>query len=337
MHYRTLVLAILSSICFAAKSTGETPGNRPDQGSWFTTLGSKILKLEESLRSADVQFKELKEELIAERSQKVSELQTEKSKANSFIGLPFIVDTKSDYEEEIYDVNSYYNSKINNISEKHTESVNNIKIELEYCLASPADKAVKAKMASVKPNTGSREALEVYNACKNLQSIAQKQIAQLETEPSNYELAEETYIIQGNLCKYVITMNSLFHARIDSEYIPTINNLIKSAESIKRDAVRNERVDQNIALSEKEKMEKIQKALSDAISQLAIMKVEVRERIDQLKSYDETISLMKRSAGVAKDSSAIISTINQQFAQLDIPMPELISYDLQESDFTLNN
>ena len=316
-------------------SYGNSPGNRPDKSSWFSSLESQILKLEKKLRAVQKEYQDDKKDVDSEYQPVIRNLKEEKKGANSLFGLPFVKDTKKDYEEEITETRSEYNDRASELRIEFIEHKNALKNDLENALASPGDKKVKDKIDKIKPDSGSREALEAYNSCKNLQNVLQIQIAELRSDPSNYELAENTYTTQENLCKTVISMNSQFKSRIDTKYIPRFKNLIRRIDSIENE-LNQPNIDKNIVANQKEKMKKIENALIKGIDQLNAMKPGIDKRIKTLQNYLKTVSLLKRSAGVAKDASAIISTINEQFAQLDIVMPEIISYDLKEGDFQLN-
>ena len=329
--YSTLIFFIFFSPVI---SYGSSPGNRPDKSSWFSSLESQILKLEKKLREAQKEYQKEKKDVDSEYQPVIRNLEEEKKGAASIFGIPFVRDTKKDYEEEIAETRSEYTDRASELRIEYIEHKNALKNDLQNTLASTGDEEVKEKIEKIKPASGSREALEVYNSCKNLQNVLQIQIAELRSDPANYSLAEDTYTTQENLCKTVISMNSQFKSRIDTKYIPRFKKIIGRIDSIENELSQSN-IDKNIIANQKEKMKKIKNALLKGINQLNAMKPGIEERIKTLQNYLKTVSLLKKSAGVAKDASAIISTINDQFAQLDIVMPDIISYDLKESDFEI--
>jgi hypothetical protein len=75
--------------------------------------------------------------------------------------------------------------------------------------------------------------------------------------------------------------------------------------------------------------------LLHGIDKIREMKPIISNRIEKLKQFHKTVDLLKRSASVAKDSSGLIHEMNERLTQIDIPMPEIIDYDLKDSDFQI--
>jgi hypothetical protein len=330
---KILFFIILMSLSSSLGSS--SPGNRPDASSWFANLHSRIINLEAELRDLEAGYKLRLAEEEAEKDEKIADWEAKRKEANLVFGLPFVSDTKGDFKDKIESARKDFIEETTEMRNDFTEDSSELNNEIENALATPPTSEDKEALKKVRPSTGSREALEVYFSCINLQGVIQLQIAEIRADPSNYQLAKDLYASQENLCKKVISMHSLFYSRIDSVYVPKIKSLITNARMVRRSA-RGSGMDEAIAKSEREKMEILEEKLSIGLDRLAEMKDELNDRIETLQGYLKTVSLLKRSATVAGDAEVVISTINQEFAQLDIPMPELLPYDLEESDFVIN-
>ena len=79
----------------------------------------------------------------------------------------------------------------------------------------------------------------------------------------------------------------------------------------------------------------IKNKLLYGIDKMKEMKPVISNRIEKLKQFHKTVDLLKRSANVASDSSGLIHEINERLTQINIPMPEIIDYDLKDSDFQI--
>lgn len=328
-----LGLGVLSVSAFA-----EQAGSRTDQTPWFGygSITDRILKLEGKIQDTQLQMsRALRNGYSNYRSQlKVLE---NKEKNAGYFGWPFITDSKSDYREKIDELNESYQSRRRRVNVQNSKRLAVLNNELQDSLASPPNDKIRQKIKTIKLGTETHEAMEVYDAAKNLVKSINQLNDKLAAKPSDYSLAVKTYSAQDQLIRDVIEMNQAFVNHVQQKYIPRLNSLAYRIVKAKRKVSSAASMSRQMKVEELSKLSRLGKAIMAARPKLKQNMTWAKGNIQKLRGTAETLSVLRNDASIAKDASSVVAKINVEAAHLKIVMPGIIRWELKGSDLKIKD
>jgi hypothetical protein len=303
--------------------------------SYWNTLEDTIITVQEEILDLEDRFLDRKDKARQQRDKRITELRQDQRQAPS-MGLPLVTDSKADYDNLIDKTQSKYEKQTLKISKKYGPRMEEMEIKLQNTLASPNSDEMEGRLDAIRPGTASRDLWELYATAQNLQSTLRELTSRLMLDRTNYELAVDTYENMAALLETVIQMNLEFIARVDDQYKPEVNSLIKRTRRAKETTRAMKDLDPILIRRETEKLGKIESALLDNLPVLDAMKEWTQDHMTALEPKIRTLSLLKQNVTIARDAANFVVEVDAAFEGLDITIPPIIEYELVESDFQLN-
>jgi len=331
-----IVFSALSLVCGAGYASD--PGNRADKTPWFGfgSLSKEIIDVQSDIVSTQSEMIEEIREINDDYRVRQDKLRAERAGAGMF-GLPFLTDSRSDYDEKLAEVSGEQSSEVRELRSEYREDLSEYEADLVDALASPRNSEVRGKYDSVRPGTASREALEVYNSLANLEQVVVELNSSLQADPSDYQLAVETYDKQIMLAKYVIKINQTYKDRLRRHYIPGLEDVASRADNSLSKMDGNEDMDADVLARQKEHMKSVKSGVEAALPKLESHIDWVEANISDLRSSIKVISTLRENVKIARDASGMIGEINAATQKIDLSLPEIVEWDLKKSDLSLES
>lgn len=328
--------AVLATAMLLVPLVVAEPGSREDATPWFGlgSLTGRILDIQEKIADTQHEMAQALNETEEDYAEKLQRLEKKRQNAKK-VGWPLITDSKRDYEERIKETRQALAEEKQDVRSDFEKSQDQLEEDIKNALASPPASTARERLALLREGTASREAQEVYNALVNLRGSVLKLNRRLSAESTNYDLASTTYRAQIQLYRYVIQMHETFRQRIDQVYKPgmkdlekRINAALKNTEASPLSAEQKAR--------EQRKLQRIQVALQEAYPKLARHKQWAMENIETVQNLLAVHETLLENVEIAGDAAALIAEVNSEIEGLNFVTPELIEYDLEASDFELD-
>lgn len=312
------------------------PGSREDATPWFGlgSLTGKILDIQEKIADTQREMADALNATEEDYAAKLQRLEEKRQKAKQ-VGWPLITDSKSDYEERIKETRQDLAEEKQDVRSDFEKSQDALEEEIKNALASPPARTARERLELLREGTASREAHEVYNALVNLRNSVLQLNRRLSAESTNYDLASTTYKAQIQLYRYVLQMHETFRQRVDQVYKPgmkdlerRINAALKNTAASPMSAEQKER--------EQRKLQRIQVALKEAYPKLDRHKEWAAQNMKTVQNLLDVHETLLENVEIAGDAAALIAEVNSEIEGLNFVTPELIEYDLEASDFELD-
>ena len=304
---KKLTIAILLSLLINTNvSAGTIGGERPDRSpSWAGSFINTI------------------EDIIIKKAKETYKTQKQMEKASS--------------------KKSWYGGK----SEKHKlqRTLEGKENELKNCLSSkPTDSKsdyvkhiVKTKEEAYNDsNRPNNEVIELTFSLENINTIIKKYEERVNRNPSNYDIAIEYYQTYLVCLKCLIDMHNEFISSAANDYPRMIaDNKDKISKQITE--INNElpkkQDKENIELlrSNKKYLESLLVALDEAKATLAVQKKWAEDNLPKLLERKATTETTLHTAELTKNVSGLVTGIKTKFESLQVSMPPLIMFKLDES------
>ena len=217
--------------------------------------------------------------------------------------------------------------------------------ELKNCLSSkPTDsksdyvkQIVKTKEEAYNDsNRPNNEVIELTFSLENINTIIKKYEERVNRNPSNYDIAIEYYQTYLVCLKCLIDMHNEFISSAANDYPRMIaDNKDKISKQITE--INNElpkkQDKENIELlkSNKKYLESLLVALDEAKATLAIQKKWAEDNLPKLLERKATTETTLHTAELTKNVSGLVTGIKTKFESLQVSMPPLIMFKLDES------
>ena len=217
--------------------------------------------------------------------------------------------------------------------------------ELKNCLSSrPTDNKsdyvkhiVKTKEEAFNDtNRPNNEVIELTFSLENINTIIKKYEERVNRNPSNYDIAIEYYETYLVCLKCLIDMHNEFISSATNEYpkmisdykckiTDQINEITKELPS-KKDSENIELLKNN-----KKYLETLLTALDEAKITLASQKKWAEDNLPKLEERKSTSETTLNTARITKDVSGLVTGIKTKFECLQVSMPPLIMFKMDEN------
>lgn len=339
MYKNKIILVLLILIFGYAIKPGSCsePGRRPDQTPWFGSVSDKIVKLYDDLYELRSKQSEEIKDLKLKMNKKIAKLNKKKSNAKS-LGLPFINDSKSDYDDLIAETREEYSNKIAEKQKEHNIKIREIKNEIVDTMASPSDDSIKKKKEALGEVQHISEMYETISAIINAKEVVRSLNSDLRLNRNDYELASKTYAIQLELLNMTTHINDIFIDRLDSYYK---KNLLIRIENNKRALKRNiedmkeSNVPKAFVERQNDKINKIDAATKKVVHQLETLKENALINRKKLEREYSKAKIIKRASDSAKEVKNYVAQINEDLVSLQIDIPDIEEFEFRESDLEI--
>lgn len=312
------------------------PGSREDATPWFGlgSLTGRILDIQEKIADTQREMAEALNETEEGFTEKLQRLEEKRRNAKS-VGWPLITDSKRDYEERIKETRQDLAAEKQDVRSDFEKSQDALEEEIKNALASPPARTARERLELLREGTATREAHEVYNALVNLRNSVLQLNQRLSAESTNYDLASTTYKAQIQLYRYVLQMHETFRQRVDQVYKPGMKDLEKRINAaLKNTAASPMSAEQKAR--EQRKLQRIQVALEEAYPKLDRHKQWAAQNMETVQNLLAVHETLLENVEIAGDAAALIAEVNSEIEGLNFVTPELIEYDLEASDFELD-
>ena len=302
-----------SIICLAfvlmmnnAVFSGTVGGERPDRSpSW---VGSVVNKIE------DIIIKKAKEAVKTEKK-----LENASSKKPWYGG-------KSEKKKLERQLESEENELKNCLSSRPTNSKSNY----EKHIVKTREEAYND---SNRPNN---EVIELTFSLENINTIIKKYEERVTRNPSNYDIAIEYYETYLICLKCLIDMHNEFISSAANDYprmIADNKDKIKNQIAEINKELPNKKDSENVELlkSNKQYLETLLTALDEAKVTLSLQKKWAEDNLPKLEERRKTTETTLNTARITKDVSGLVTGIKAKFESLQVSMPPLIMFKLDES------
>lgn len=318
-----------------ASAAFSKPGYREDQRLWLSSVESKTLSIQEDLHELHLNQLSERAELRQEYQAELSELKTKRANAG-MLGWPGITDSKEDYDSKIKATTSEYIEENRELEARQKEEMEELALQLASVLATTPSTDQNPIKGKVRPGSSAHENAEIYNALRNLQSTITLLNARMVENPTDLELALDTYRKQNALFSTVLVMTKGFSQRVDRIYGSQLKSLRERvAQQIRR--TKRSDSDKSLKMRELEKLKLQDEALEKNIPKLKDMKRWADSNIVLLEGQIDTVQLLMQNVSLAMDTGGFVADINDEFSNLQFSFPEIMDYDLVESDFLIKD
>lgn len=217
--------------------------------------------------------------------------------------------------------------------------------ELKNCLSSrPTDNKsdyvkhiVKTKEEAYNDtNRPNNEVIELTFSLENINTIIKKYEERVNRNPSNYDIAIEYYETYLICLKCLIDMHNEFISSATNEYPKMISDYkCKISEQIKEISkeLPNIKDSENIELlkNNKEYLGTLLTALDEARLTLISQKKWAESNLPKLQERKSTTETTLNTARITKDVSGLVTGIKTKFECLQVSMPPLIMFKMDEN------
>ena len=298
----SLCFCFIINFAYAATIGGERPDRSPD---WIGSIVNKI------------------EDIIIKKARETVEIQKQLQKASSkkswFGG-------KSDKQKLLSRLSSEENELKNCLSSKPTDS----KVKYDKHIVKTREEALND---SNRPNN---EVIELSFSLENINTIIKRYEERVTRNPSNYDIAIEYYETYLICLKCLIDMHNEFISSASNEYPKMISDykekITKQIYQINSELPKKTD-SQNIELLKNNKvyLETLLTALDEAKATLAVQKKWAEENLPKLIERRDTTETTLNTARITKEVSGLVTSIKAKFERLQVSMPPLIMFKLDES------
>lgn len=285
---------------------GTIGGERPDRSpSWMGSIVSKI------------------EDKIIEKAKQAVSTEKNLDKANTKRGF---FGGKSEREVVLGYLEEQVNELKNCLASKPTGS----KSEYEKHIVKTKEEAVDDT------NRPNNEVIELTFSLENINNIIKKYEERVNRNPSNYDIAIEYYETYLICLKCLIDMHNEFISSAETDYPRMINSNKEKIEAqlceIKKELPEKKDED-NVKLLENNKkyLETLLVALDEAKATLKEQKKWAQENLPKLEESRSTTETTLKTARITKDVSGLVTGIKAKFESLQVSMPPLIMFKLDET------
>jgi hypothetical protein len=188
---------------------------------------------------------------------------------------------------------------------------------------------------SFEKGTESREHIEIYNAALNFHGVVERELEKLSKNPTNYELAVETYTLMITLASYVMAMQETFIDRIDNHYYPGVIDNMSKVTNRKNALLNDHDAPDSLKLSSLERLDFFESVLQELTHKLPVMKTQTEERIVKINRYIKNLTHLNEEAKLANNLATSISSLRADLSLIPFDLPEVVEYKINVSDFKI--
>lgn len=304
---KKLVIAVALGLVFnTGLIAGTIGGERPDRSpSWVGSFVNKI------------------ENLIIEKALQAYKTEQNLEKANSKKGW---FSSKSEKDK----VQCYLDEQLNELKNRLSSKPTNSKSDYVKKIVEKREDAIDD---SNRPNN---EVVELSFSLENINTIIKKYEERVQRNPSNYEIAIEYYEVYLMCLKSLIEMHQEFITSCETTYPEMIEKNVtrikaQIADIAKELPQKKDEENINILKSSKEYLVTLLTALDEAKKTLVIQKKWAKDNLPSLEERRSTTETTLKTAQITKDVSGLVTGIKAKFESLQVSMPPLIMFKLDES------
>ncbi len=304
---KKLVLAVALGLVFnSGLMAGTLGGERPDRSpSWVGSFVNKI------------------ENLIIEKALQAYKTEQNLDKANAKKGW---FSSKSEKDK----VQNYLDEQLNELKNRLSSKPTNSKSNYEKKIVEKREDAIDD---SNRPNN---EVVELSFSLENINTIIKKYEERVQRNPSNYEIAIEYYEVYLMCLKSLIEMHQEFIASCETTYPEMIEKNVSRikaqiADIDKELPQKKDEENINILKSSRDYLVTLLDALDEAKKTLVIQKKWAKDNLPSLEERRTTTETTLKTAQISKDVSGLVTGIKAKFESLQVSMPPLIMFKLDES------
>lgn len=304
---KKLVIAVALGLVFnTGLIAGTIGGERPDRSpSWVGSFVNKI------------------ENLIIEKALEAYKTEQNLEKANSKKGW---FSSKSEKDK----VQCYLDEQLNELKNRLSSKPTNSKSDYVKKIVEKREDAIDD---SNRPNN---EVVELSFSLENINTIIKKYEERVQRNPSNYEIAIEYYEVYLMCLKSLIEMHQEFITSCETTYPEMIEKNVtrikaQIADIDKELPQKKDEENINILKSSKEYLVTLLTALDEAKKTLVIQKKWAKDNLPSLEERRSTTETTLKTAQITKDVSGLVTGIKAKFESLQVSMPPLIMFKLDES------
>lgn len=304
---KKLTIAILFALLINTNvSAGTIGGERPDRSpSWVGSIVNRI------------------EDIIIKKAKETYNTQKKMEKAS---GKKPWYGGKSEKQKLQRELEGKENELKNCLSSKPTDS----KSDYVKHIVKTREEAYND---SNRPNN---EVIELTFSLENINTIIKKYEERVNRNPSNYDIAIEYYQTYLVCLKCLIDMHNEFISSAANDYPRMIadnkNKISKQISEIESELPKKHD-SENIELlkSNKKYLETLLVALDEAKVTLAVQKKWAEDNLPKLLERKATTETTLHTAELTKNVSGLVTGIKTKFESLQVSMPPLILFKLDEN------
>lgn len=304
---KKLVIAVALGLVFnTGLIAGTIGGERPDRSpSWVGSFVNKI------------------ENLIIEKALQAYKTEQNLEKADSKKGW---FSSKSEKDK----VQCYLDEQLNELKNRLSSKPTNSKSDYVKKIVEKREDAIDD---SNRPNN---EVVELSFSLENINTIIKKYEERVQRNPSNYEIAIEYYEVYLMCLKSLIEMHQEFITSCETTYPEMIEKNVtrikaQIADIDKELPQKKDEENINILKSSKEYLVTLLTALDEAKKTLVIQKKWAKDNLPSLEERRSTTETTLKTVQITKDVSGLVTGIKAKFESLQVSMPPLIMFKLDES------
>ena len=217
----------------------------------------------------------------------------------------------------------------------------------DYLASTPAD-ANATKSGIIKENTGGPEnvnveAIEVQFSMENLRNVVLQGRTELIADPTNLQKARKYYDAHLVCLSTIVEMNDEFIQNIDIKYSPGLEDLIKKLKALLKKteaALNGEFQDEQLRQTVVQIMEN-QKALLKKLLDVQSIRLPAMRQwaIDNKRPLKEWLSVARLASdtlAITEQAQALVRDFGSDYQQLDLTPPPLIVFEIDLSQFDVN-
>ncbi len=217
--------------------------------------------------------------------------------------------------------------------------------ELKNCLSSkPTDSKSDYVKHIVKTreeayddsNRPNNEVIELTFSLENINTIIKKYEERVNRNPSNYDIAIEYYQTYLICLKCLIDMHNEFISSAANDYPRMIadnkDKISKQIKEIEKELPKkNDSENIEMLKNNKKYLETLLVALDEAKATLAVQKKWAEDNLPKLLERKATTETTLHTAELTKNVSGLVTGIKTKFESLQVSMPPLIMFKLDEN------
>lgn len=185
-------------------------------------------------------------------------------------------------------------------------------------------------------NRPNNEVIELTFSLENINTIIKKYEERVNRNPSNYDIAIEYYQTYLICLKCLIDMHNEFISSAANDYPRMIadnkDKISKQILEIEKE-LPNKKDSENIEMlkNNKKYLETLLVALDEAKATLAVQKKWAEDNLPKLLERKATTETTLQTAELTKNVSGLVTGIKTKFESLQVSMPPLIMFKLDEN------
>ena len=227
-------------------------------------------------------------------------------------------------------VQCYLDEQLNELKNRLSSKPTNSKSDYVKKIVEKREDAIDD---SNRPNN---EVVELSFSLENINTIIKKYEERVQRNPSNYEIAIEYYEVYLMCLKSLIEMHQEFITSCETTYPEMIEKNVtrikaQIADIDKELPQKKDEENINILKSSKEYLVTLLTALDEAKKTLVIQKKWAKDNLPSLEERRSTTETTLKTAQITKDVSGLVTGIKAKFESLQVSMPPLIMFKLDES------